>query len=71
MTQVSAAGAQESASAAEALLGQARGLRELVAELTGLVGGVNGKRNNGMARAQAATLILEDGGYPLAQAQRF
>ncbi len=51
VTQISAAGAQESASAAEALLGQARRLRELVEELTGLVDGKNEKRNGGRASA--------------------
>lgn len=71
VTQVSAAGAEESASAAEALLGQARGLRELVEELTGLVGGARIKRNGNNAPAQKAAFALEDGGYALTQAQRF
>jgi methyl-accepting chemotaxis protein len=75
VTQSSAAGAQESASFAEELLGQARVLHELVEELSGLVAGKNGKYNGdsalGLEENKARSLALEDDKYPLNQAQRF
>ena len=75
VTQSSAAGAQESASAAEALLGQARVMRELVEKLTGLVDGGIGKRANNTTRpAQTTTpqyLMADEEKPGVPQAQRF
>jgi methyl-accepting chemotaxis protein len=74
VTQNSAAGAQESASAAEALLSQARMLRELVEDLTGLVGGGNGRRGKHLAQEKVLSdslTMAEDSKHRLPQLQRF
>jgi methyl-accepting chemotaxis protein len=75
VTQNSAAGAQESASAAEALLGQARVMRELVEKLTGLVDGNNkNKRRMETGSAQSTPpqhLIMDKDDVRANQAQRF
>jgi methyl-accepting chemotaxis protein len=75
VTQSSAAGAQESASAAEALLGQARMMRELVEKLTGLVDGGAEKKmhleTNSDDSVDPRYLMLEKGAVNAQQAQRF
>jgi methyl-accepting chemotaxis protein/methyl-accepting chemotaxis protein-1 (serine sensor receptor) len=58
VTQSTAAGAEESASAAEELNAQSEALRDIVARLTAIVGG--GEATRGHARAGLADPLLAE-----------